>query len=238
MPEDNVGTFVLTKHPNSLIGEVKRAVQAMPRFGKALVVGAHIGTIAVPLASHCSELVAIEPNPRSFELLQLNAAMNGRDNMVLVNVAANDKEEDIEFIVRYDNSGGSGRMPVHKDPEWLGGKHDVIYVAGRQLDVVLADYTFDLVFMDCEGSEVAAFNGMQRILADAQSLIVEFMGKHIARVAGVTVADFLAPLRPHFQRLYIPTTGKWVAPAQFESVLSEMADAGKDDAGLIFMKGK
>jgi hypothetical protein len=39
---------------------------------RALVVGAHIGTIAIPLARLCAGVVAIEANPETFELLRLN----------------------------------------------------------------------------------------------------------------------------------------------------------------------
>lgn len=234
--DDAVGNAILEKHPESLIGEVRNAVKAMPRFGKALVVGAHIGTIAVPLSTHCSELVAVEPNPRAFELLQINAGLQGRENMLLVNCAANDTFAPLEFIVRHENSGGSGRYPAIVDDETFAGTTEQITVQGVRLDDALAEHTFDLVFMDCEGSENAAFRGMPRILADAGTLIVEFIGRHVTNVAGLTVEQWLEPLMPHFDRLFIPTTGKWAEKTAFGAVLQAMIDEKRDDSGIIFQK--
>lgn len=235
LPGDIIGVYVLAEHPESLIGEVKRAAKLMPVGGRALVVGAHIGTIAIPLSKHCSELVAIEPNPRAFEVLQLNAAMNGCENMVLANFAAGDKEEMIEFVVEYNNSGGSKRMPVHKDKMFFQGKTETIKVPMARLDDAVTG-EFDLVFMDCEGSEYFAFQGMQRILASAQTLIVEFIAEHITLVAGVTIEDFLRPIKDHFNELFVPTTGVKIGREGFQSTLEAMAAAGRKDSGIIFRR--
>lgn len=236
LPGDIIGVYVLAQHPESLIAEVKRAAKLMPVRGRALVVGAHIGTIAIPLSKHCLELVAIEPNPRAFEVLTLNAAMNGCENMVLANFAAGDKEEMIEFVVEYNNSGGSKRMPVHKDKMFFQGKTETIKVPTARLDDALAGQDFDLVFMDCEGSEYFAFQGMQRILAGARALIVEFIESHITLAAGVTIEDFLRPIKDHFDELFVPTTGVKVGREEFQSTLEAMAAAGKTDSGIVFRR--
>jgi len=239
LPEDKVGAYVLLKHPESLVGEVKRATQCMPFRGKALVFGGHIGTIVVPLSSHCSELVALEPNPRAFEMLQLNVAMNGCENVVLANFAANDKEEMLDFVVQYANSGGSGRVAVH-DVTWQkdghDGKTERIQVPAAPLDTALQDYHFDLVFMDCEGSEYFAFLGMQRILSEARALIVEWAPSFLQDVAGVTIEEWLRPLLPHFSRLYIPTTGRKATGNEILPLLQSMSAVEQTDSGIIFRK--
>jgi len=236
LPGDIIGVYVLAQHPESLVEEIKRATQCMPVGGRALVVGAHIGTIAVPLSRSCSELVAIEPNPRAFEVLRLNAAMNGRDNMMLANFAANDKEEMIEFVVEYNNSGGSKRMPVHKDKMFFQGKTETIQVPSARLDDALSGHEFDLVFMDCEGSEYFALQGMQRILARSRALIVEFIPTHITLAAGVTIEDFLRPIKEHFNDLFVPTTGRKAVREEFQSVLEDMVANNKTDSGIVFRK--
>lgn len=235
MPEDVVGTYVLTKHPDSLVSEVRNAVKAMGCRGRALVVGAHIGTIAVPLSGHCSELVAMEPNPRAFELLELNAAMNGRENMLLVNAAAAEEEGHLKFIVRYENSGGSGRAPVVDGEHWHEGKTDQIVVPGVRLDDTLSGQ-FDLVFMDCEGSEYFAALGAQRILAEARAFIFEFIPEHVLEVSGVSLKQFLQPIASHFDTMFVPSTGRSGTRADFLPILQEIANAGKSDAGIILRK--
>src|SRR5262245_2240507 len=49
--------------------------QLAPHIGpqsNLLVVGAHIGTLVVPLSRLCRHVVAIEANPFTYELLQMN----------------------------------------------------------------------------------------------------------------------------------------------------------------------
>jgi len=237
LPEDVVGAAFVVKHSAYMAAEVKRAVKSMPFMGTALVVGAHLGTLALPLSQHCEELVAIEPNPRAFELLELNAAMNGCSNVTLVNAAANDKEETIPFFVQYQNSGGSSRKPVATDGVWHEQKHDEIEVQGVRLDDVFPERTFDLITMDCEGSENKAMLGMPRLLDAAHAVIVEMQPQNVTGIAGITAEQFVAPLREAgFRKLYIPTTGQWVTADNFQFAVQWMLDRQHVDDGLIFRR--
>ena len=235
-PKDVVGNTILVKFPDSLMHEIQRVTRLMPRFGRVLVVGAHIGTIAVPLSAYCEELTAVEPNPTAFEMLEINAAINGRTNMLLCKCAARETAGNVPFRVRLTNSGASGVLPVRDDPEWAADAVETIEVYGGPLDGVLAGQEYDLVFMDCEGSETFALRGMQRILGSARTLIVEFIGRHLTDVAGVSVAEFLAPIAPHFSTLFVPSTGVSGGRESFERILTDMAVAGKDDAGIVFLR--
>jgi hypothetical protein len=77
---------------------------------------------------------------------------------------------------------------------------------------------------------------MQRILTNARALIVEFVPAHIALAAGVTVEDFLRPVKDHFNELFVPTTGKKAKQEEFQSVLEDMAANDKADSGIVFRK--
>ncbi|MGH7427267.1 MAG: hypothetical protein ACREJ4_02740, partial [Candidatus Methylomirabilaceae bacterium] len=61
--------------------------------------------------------------------------------------------------------------------------------------------------MDIEGSEYFALQGMQKILAHARVLVVEFLPHHLKNVSGVTVEQFLSVIPPHFRTLTIPSKG-------------------------------
>src|SRR5271156_3090639 len=45
--------------------EIERASQYVTSLDNALVVGAHVGSIAIPLSRRCNHVTAIEANPRS-----------------------------------------------------------------------------------------------------------------------------------------------------------------------------
>jgi len=217
------------------LGEVARARQFLPANARVLVVGAHIGTIAIPLSRSCRELVAIEANPRTYELLELNVLLNRCANVRTHNVAANDRDAPLEFVMSTHNSGGSKRMPLHRDETYFYDRPAVVQVRGVRLDDLL-DGDFDLVLMDIEGSEYFALLGMQRILAGAATLIVEFLPHHLSRVAGVTVEQFLQPLAGHFRTLLVPSTREEVGAEGFAFVLQGMFEENQGDAGVIFRK--
>ena len=203
---------------------------------RLLVVGAHIGALAIPLAKVCRIVVAIEANPQTFELLQLNVALNGLTNFRAINRAAGNRAEPIEFILSRSNTGGSKRMPVVLRPEYFHDKPPVVKVEAAPVDDLVPNETFDVVLMDIEGSEYFALQGMQRILASAGVLQVEFLPQHLQDVAGVSVADFMALISPHFRSMFIPSKAVVLEPEQFVPTLTEMFQHGQGDAGLIFLK--
>ena len=73
--------------------EIARAVAFPDDRANVLVVGPHVGTIAIPLARRCKALRAIEPNPNTFELPSYNIALNHASNVTPLNFAASDRDE-------------------------------------------------------------------------------------------------------------------------------------------------
>jgi hypothetical protein len=134
------------------------------------------------------------------------------------------------------NTGGSKRVPIVHQPDYFHDNPKVVNVESAPLDDLLPNETFDVVLMDIEGSEHFALQGMQRILASAGVLQVEFLPHHLTYVAAVSVADFMASISPHFLSMLIPSKGLVLGREQFIPVLTEMFERGEGDAGLIFLK--
>ncbi len=202
---------------------------------RLLVVGAHIGALTIPLAKLCRSVVAVEANPHNFELLQLNVMLNGLNNCKLICRAASNRAESLDFLLNRVNSGGSKRNPMEN---WLYffDSPEVVKVEASRLDDLLPQEVFDLVVMDIEGSEYFALQGMQRILAYASTLQVEFLPHHLKNVAGVSAADFAATIAPHFSSMLIVRKDLVVGRDRFVSTLSEMFARNEEDDGLIFSK--
>jgi FkbM family methyltransferase len=216
--------------------EIARAVVFLDDRANVLVVGSHVGTIAIPLARRCKALWAIEPNPNTFELLSYNIALNHASNVRPLKFAASDRDEDIEFVASRTNSGGSKRMPKIRAPIYFRDHPQILRVPARPLDRELNDIDFKLIFMDCEGSEYLALKGMPRILAGATALFVEFLPHHLKNVAGVTPEEFVDAIGPSFTRLHVPSKNITVGRDAFKATLRAMYEADEGDAGIVFSR--
>ncbi len=216
------------------IDEIKRISQFIDKNSTVLIVGAHIGSLAIPIAKTCSKVVAIEANPNNFKLLQTNVKLNNTSNITLHNIAASNKQEIIKFQLNTVNSGGSKRVPVTNHYMYTYDNPEVIEVEAYALDTYLSNEDFDLVFIDIEGSEYFAMQGMADILGKTKSLIVEFLPHHITNVAGVKLADFLGNIPRHLTKLTIPSKNK-TYPIDIGIVtLEQMFESGQGDDGIIF----
>ena len=216
------------------IDEIKRISQFIDNNSTVLIVGAHIGSLAIPIAKTCSKVVAIEANPNNFKLLQTNVKLNNTSNITLHNIAASNKQEIIKFQLNTVNSGGSKRVPVTNHYMYTYDNPEVIDVEAYALDTYLSNEDFDLVFIDIEGSEYFAMQGMADILGKTKSLIVEFLPHHITNVAGVKLTDFLGNIPGHLTKLTIPSKNK-TYPIDIGIVtLEQMFESGQGDDGIIF----
>lgn len=216
------------------IEEINRICNYITDKSSVLIVGAHIGSLAIPIAKKCSKLVAIEANPRNFNLLQKNIELNKITNLTAHNIAASEKSETIRFQMNTVNSGGSKRVPVNNHYMYTYDNPEVIDVEAHSLDNYLSDTSFDLVLIDIEGSEYFAMRGMKEILTNTKTLIVEFLPHHITNVAGIRLTDFLDNIPQHLGQLTIPSKNVTYPIDVGTAVLRQMFDNGDGDDGIIF----
>jgi FkbM family methyltransferase len=175
---------------------------------EVLVVGAHVGAFAIPLAKKVCKVVAVEANPKTYELLKLNALLNGLRNIEVHNFAAGDKTGDVSFVLTNTNTGGSRVKMSELDRRTLFNERPQnVTVQMRRLDDVFPLSTFDLIVMDVEGSEALALGGMQSLLGRSRALVVEIVEKHLRRIAKVSNEQFLSLITPHFDEAVILPEG-------------------------------
>ena len=201
-----------------------------------LVVGAHIGSLVIPIAKNCNKVVAIEANPNNFNLLKTNLHLNKTENVSIHNIAASSKQETIKFQMNVVNSGGSKRLPKNNEYMYRYDNPEVIEVQAHSLDEYLNENNFDLVLIDIEGSEYFSMQGMAEILANCNTLIVEFLPHHLKNVADVTVEQFLSLIPKQFTKLTIPSKNETHPIDIGGVVLQQMYNNKEGDDGLIFTK--
>lgn len=235
-PEDwTVGRSLLTDGQWGT-SELERIYSFITPDSTVLVVGAHVGSLAIPLARRSRHLIAIEANPNTFRLLQINFLLNQITNHELHNLAASNRRENIRFVLSRTNSGGSKREPLNKEDIYYYDKPETISVPAFPLDELLEGKSVDFILMDIEGSEYFALKGMSNILARARGIQVEFLPHHLKNVSGVTPEQFAELFIPHFDILKIPSLQRMVRRAEFAPILREMYQQGHGDEGLIFEK--
>ena len=218
------------------LDEIARINELISTQSNVLVVGAHIGSLVIPIAKNCNKVVAIEANPNNFNLLKTNLHLNKTENVSIHNIAASSKQETIKFQMNVVNSGGSKRLPKNNEYMYRYDNPEVIEVQAHSLDEYLDENNFDLVLIDIEGSEYFAMQGMEKILSNCNTLIVEFLPHHLKNVADVTVEQFLSLIPKQFTKLTIPSKNE-THPIDIGGVVLQQMYNNKDgDDGLIFTK--
>lgn len=237
-----VGRKLLT-HGEYSEEELELLKTCMHPSADVLVVGAHIGALAIPMSRHCRQLIAIEANPDTYALLEENIRLNACGNIRSVFGAANDTGGGhLELLCGVVNSGGSKRTPLKERPDYVMDNPARVLVPTLRLDDVCDEGPFSLIHMDIEGSEPFALRGAQRLLSVTQYLSVEFIGHHLTHVAGVTVEEWLAPIRPHFNNMLVPGCARDRRPHVFlheddwQEMLQSIVDAGAGIEHIIFWR--
>ena len=218
------------------LDEIARINQLISTQSNVLVVGAHIGSLVIPIAKNCNKVVAIEANPNNFNLLKTNLHLNKTENVSIHNIAASSKQETIKFQMNVVNSGGSKRLPKNNEYMYRYDNPKVIEVQAHSLDEYLDENNFDLVLIDIEGSEYFAMQGMEKILSNCNTLIVEFLPHHLKNVADVTVEQFISLIPKQFTKLTIPSKNETHPIDIGGVVLQQMYNNKEGDDGLIFTK--
>lgn len=234
-PEDTVVGKSLRFTGNYSSDEVKRIEKLVNTDSRVLVVGAHIGTLVVPIAKIAEHVTAIEANPNTFQLLELNLALNDLENCRAINIAAGEAPGTINFLQNRINSGGSKRKPLHDDIMYYYDNPKEITIEANTLDQLLVNEQYDLIIMDLEGSEYFALKGMTSILEKTKMLVIEFVPHHLKNVSGINVEMFLG-LLDKFKYLTIPSLEIKIPVADCLETLKHMYDNGYCDDGLIFEK--
>jgi FkbM family methyltransferase len=189
-------------------------VNAVDTFsGRALDVGANIGNHSLFLAQYFSKVYAIEPNPRVFQVLTLNAELS--DNITPLNLAISNK---------------SGVINLHIPPNHLGGARvssgedeSGVEVQCVTVDSLLGDIdNVTLLKIDVEGHELEVAQGAETLLHQQQPLVV--FEQHAPDFAHGTspMIEYLKSC--NYSNFYAPTTSPNVeGPRAWQRVASRIA---------------
>jgi len=148
---------------------------AVNRGDVVVDLGASIGyytLIAAKLVGPSGRVYAFEPNPDIYCLLQKSVDSNKYNHVFPVQKAVGDRNGSIRFF----KSFFSGESSIYHHVHFKDRKIEQSEVQCVTLDSYLEEKSIDVVKMDVEGAEMAALNGMQKIIAqnDRLTLFTEF----------------------------------------------------------------
>jgi FkbM family methyltransferase len=140
-----------------------------------VVVGAHVGSHAIPLARQGRNVAVVEANPATFELLTANARINEVEFHGSINAAAASTPGHVEIWANIVNTGGSKIIQARRRFEYTYDRPKAVVVQKMILDKWegIRQMKNALIIMDVEGSECDALTGMTELLQSCSGLIME-----------------------------------------------------------------
>jgi len=159
-------------------------------------IGSHIGISVIYFKALYpnSHILAFEPNPLSFEILEENVNSNGLDNIQLINKAISSDNSIKDFYIDNSNNQWYSNSSFLKN-SWSGKESTKnIKVECTRLDDYVKDINkIDMLKIDTEGSEYEILNSHKQILSKVNNISVEYHP-----VKGSKIEKILTLLKQHF----------------------------------------
>ena len=175
---------------------VTRVVQHHLRTGGTAVdLGANWGYFSLLAAASVGtggRVIALEPDPRQFEALRQNLAMNGFPQVTAMQAAAAAQEGRVSLL-GYDEHETNRGVSRIADPSAPGRRFDV---RSTSVDMLTGAWPrVDLVKIDVEGAEDAVLDGMRAgLLARRYAAILLELHPGLLRERGIDPAAVVARL--------------------------------------------
>jgi FkbM family methyltransferase len=192
-------------------------MQSILKEGMTFIdIGAHVGLFALPASKWVGKngrVVAFEPHPANFEMLSRNVGKN-KLKVELINAAVSDVAGTVQL---HTSTFNSGDHQIYQSGNRKGIPVECIILD----DFIGSNERVDLIKMDVQGAEAAAFIGMERVLRNNPSIkVIWELSPSQLKDAGAdaaTLLEWLASLDFSFT-IVDDVTGD-VQPATVDEVL-------------------
>ena len=168
----------------------------------------------MPLArgEYFEKVLAFEPGPRNFRLLQKNVEQNGLESRVeCFHAALSSVDGTIEFEIDALNSGDSRVRQTEKTGDLDEHLRETLDVPAEKFDSFIARAyadaasDIDMFWIDIQGHEGHFFSGAREFFRKRHVPVVnEFWGYGIAR-SGMSREEYCATVRDIFSKFYLLT---------------------------------
>lgn len=168
-------------------------LHAYLRPGDSMVdVGANAGLytlLAAQAVGSGGQVLAVEPQPRSLEILRHNLTLNVLPQVQVLPIAASDRDGSVAMTAQDVFAGIAFTSTSSMEPQ--------ISVRAERLDPYLGNGVHALCKIDIEGYEWPALRGMEQAIARGQLPIVLFEMNGCIERYGMRPSDFYTWLHEH-----------------------------------------
>lgn len=181
------GDSVQGEHAHGRLYEPEELALLERHFKGGLVVdvGANVGNHSLVLAQleRTTGVIAFEPNPQAFAMLQFNVAINGLEQRITTHrLALSDRRGETLLRQPHSNLGGSSLEATMPSRAGVVAEHRCEMVCG-------SDWLPDpvaLIKIDVEGHELSCLRGLLPVLErDRPLLFVEVVEHHKSELLGL-----------------------------------------------------
>lgn len=180
-----------------LIGDYLESINSALSGTAALDIGANIGNHSLYFSDLFEEVLAFEPNPRTFALLKFNIEhVCTKRNINCFNFGLSDQNSEMLFKASTSNVGGSR---IVEDPQ-SDQDGDTFLIEVKRADdfVELYDKKISLIKIDIEGHELAALKGAKNLIEKNNPIILFEQHASDFSEGRSAVVDYLSGLNYKF----------------------------------------
>jgi FkbM family methyltransferase len=177
---ERVGEFLITYQPSTDIGgqlykggqfeqnEIDIACKYIDDDSTVLDIGANIGIHSLYFSRVAKNglVIAFDPQPKTFRILEKNIYQNNIANIIPLNLAISNTAQIAEFYVMSDDGYSSLIHPTRKKLQ------DKIKVLCTRVDNLVGDMKVELVKIDVEGLEFDVLKSMSNLLQRCNPVIM------------------------------------------------------------------
>lgn len=176
-PNDFMGREIIVTglHEEGLLNVLfnKLLIPLLPEFktGVILDVGANIGNHTCFFARYFRQVIAFEPNPVAYRLLQANLALNRFKNVILRKVGLSDQTADLTYVQTRGNLGGSGFFEADKT---RNDEQSIlrVEVGDAEINKLNLSDPIKMIKVDVEGHEFPVLKGLAKTLTEQKPLLM------------------------------------------------------------------
>ena len=148
-------------------------------------------------------VIAIEPSARERIRIERNKALNGMDDITVLDVALAERPGDLVLHIAEDGHAGHNTLG-HFAAGWVKVKSEEV-ISATTLDAIVEEQKLariDLIKLDIEGAELRALRGAEQTLhRDHPALLMEVMEETLA-TQGASATQLLDYVRQHGYEIF------------------------------------